>query len=472
MFVLEKRMLNGGKCGMRRNEKEIGNDLTKGNILKQLLAFSSPIVLTNLVQQLYSMVDLAVIGKYVGSIGSVGVATGGEVADFMSPVAMGLSTAGQIYIAQIIGAKMESKVKKSIGTLITLMLLISFVLMIAAIVFCEPILNALNCPVEAMDQAKSYMIITAVGYPFIFGYNAVVGCLRGMGESKHPLEFISIAAVINIFADIFFVKYCSLEAAGTAIATVLSQLGSFLASFIFMYRNREHFDFELKLSYFKLDGHDTKILLKLAVPQIVRSTFVRFSMLWVNANVNAYGLTVSAANSIGTKIQKFMEVFVQGVDTASSAMIGQNLGAHEYDRASKTVWTTLACCEILAVICCMFCLVMPQAILGTLTSDLNVIEAGTEYLRILCFHFVISAFTATFQAMVTGSGFVSLGFVLGILDGVVCRIGFSLMFLYLFHFGYQSYWWGTAFARVLTGALCFAYFISGKWKTRELLVEQ
>lgn len=451
---------------------KVGIDLTSGGILQNLVIFGIPIILTNLVQQLYSMVDLAVIGKFVGSVGSVGVATGGEMADLMSPVAIGFSTAGQILIAQLVGAKMEKRVKSSIGTLITLTMLLSFVCMFLAIVFCVPILNLLNCPEEAMGQASEYMIITALGYPFIFGYNAVVGVLRGMGESKRPLYFIVVAAIVNIFMDIFLVAVIPLEVAGTAIATVLSQAGSFVASFWFMYKHKEQFDFELKLSYFKIDRSDAWVLTKLAIPQVVRSMMVRLSMMWVNANLNAYGLTVSATNSIGTKIQKFLEVFVQGVDTAAAAMVGQNLGAKLYDRASKTIWVTFICCETLASACCMLCLFTPDLIFGVLTKDPAVIDLGRIYLRILCLHFLISSFTSTFQAMVTGSGFVTLGFILGILDGVVCRIGISLFFFYVLNAGYQSFWWGTVLARVLTGGLCFGYFMSGRWKKRKLLTEK
>ena len=174
-----------------------------------------------------------------------------------------------------------------------------------------------------------------------------------MGESKRPLYFIVVAAIVNIFMDIFLVVVIPLEAAGTAIATVLSQAGSFVASFWFMYKHKEQFDFELKLSYFKINRSDAWVLTKLAIPQVVRSMMVRLSMMWVNANLNAYGLTVSATNSIGTKIQKFLEVFVQGVDTAAAAMVGQNLGAKLYDRASKTIWVTFICCETLASVCCM-----------------------------------------------------------------------------------------------------------------------
>lgn len=202
----------------------VGTNLTEGPIMRTLLIFAIPIVLTNLIQQLYSLVDVIVIGQFVGNAGTVGVNTGGEISDLLTPVAMGFSTAGQIYIAQLTGAGDEKGVKRSIGTLLSFMMLLSMGLAVVTIVFCDPILTVLNCPAEAWSQAKSYMIITAIGLPFIFGYNAVVGVLRGMGESKRPLIFILVAAAVNIILDLLLVAVFKMDAAGTAIATAASNL--------------------------------------------------------------------------------------------------------------------------------------------------------------------------------------------------------------------------------------------------------
>lgn len=311
------------------SQRRVGTNLTTGPIMKSLLLFAFPIVLTNLVQQLYSMVDLIVIGQYVGSVGTVGVNTGGEMADLVSPVAMGFATAGQIFIAQLVGAGDDRRIKRTVGTLLSFTTLLAVLLAAAAILFCRPILQLLNCPQEALFEAESYMIITALGYPFIFGYNAICGVLRGMGESKRPLIFILIAAAINIVLDIVLVAVFRLDAAGTAIATALSQMGSCVAAFIFLWKRREHFDFELKPSYFRMDKEILAVLIRLGIPQVVRSMFVRIGMLWVNANANSFGLVVSATNSVGNKLQKFLEVFVQGIDTASASMVGQNLGRKE-----------------------------------------------------------------------------------------------------------------------------------------------
>ncbi len=453
-------------------KKRIGVNLTEGPLMRTLLVFAFPIVLTNLVQQLYSMVDLIVIGQFVGSVGTVGVNTGGEVADLLSPVAMGFSTAGQIYIAQLVGAGEDGKIKRTVGTLLSFMLAAALVLGIGTILLCRPVLVLLNCPGEAMGQAGAYMIITALGTPFVFGYNAVCGILRGMGESKRPLFFILIAAFVNIVLDLLLVAVFRMEAAGTAIATAASQMGAFFAAFYFLWRERERFDFEAKPSYFKIDKKILWMLIRLGIPQVVRSMFVRFGMLWVNSSANAYGLAVSATNSIGNKLQKFLEVFIQGIDTASASMVGQNLGAKKTKRAGKTTLCTvtaaLGCAAASGVLCAWF----PHEIFGIFTSDEQVIELGAVFLGIFIIHFFASAVTGSFQAMVTGCGFVELGFVLGVLDGLICKVGLGMLFIHVFHMGYLGLWWGVACSRILPGCICIAYFVSGKWKTRKLLTER
>lgn len=450
----------------------VGTNLTEGPIMRTLLVFAIPIVLTNLVQQLYSMVDLMVIGQFVGNAGSIGVNTGGEISDLLTPVAMGFSTAGQIYIAQLTGAGNDREAKKTVGTLLSFMLLISLAFGAMTILCCDGILHILNCPQEGWNQARSYMIITALGFPAIFGYNAVVGILRGMGESKRPLIFILIAAGINIVLDLFLVVVIPMEAAGTAIATAFSQYGSFLAAFYFLWKKRDKFDFELKLSYFKMDRRILGILLKLGIPQVTRSLLVRFSQLWVNSSANAYGGLVSTTNGIGNKLQKFLEVFIQGVDTASAAMVGQNLGAKKTKRAGQVTLYTWAATLTCAVCISILCVLIPEQIFGIFTTDAEVRALGATFLQIMIVHFFASATTGSFQAMVTGCGFVELGFVIGVLDGVVCKVGLSALFAYGLGMGYLGLFWGVSCSRILPALVCIAYYVSGKWKTRKLLTEK
>lgn len=450
----------------------MGIDLTEGSILRGLLVFAVPIILTNLIQQLYSLVDLIVIGQYMGNTGTVGVSTGGEISDMLTPIATAFATAGQIYIAQRAGAKNAEKMRSAIGTTITSMMLISLIFTFGTLILYRQILTWLNCPEEAFGQASAYMIITCIGMPFIFGYNAVCGVLRGLGESKAPLWFIIIAAVSNIILDVILVVAFNLEAAGTAIATVAAQIASFAASAVYLYKYREQLGLEMNLASFRINREDLGVLMAQAIPQALRSTLVRFGMLWVNAGVNAYGMIPSGTNNVGNKLQKFLDVGSTSLAQASSSMVGQNLGARKTERAKQTVLYTFVSSLILSAVIALICVIFPRPVFRIFTTDADVIEMGVIYLQIMVFQFLLSALTASFQSMVIGCGNAPLNFVIGILDGLACKIGLSILFAWVLNMGVIGFFWGTALSRLIPGIICVGYFVSGKWKTRKLLGEK
>ncbi|MBQ8073598.1 MAG: MATE family efflux transporter [Clostridia bacterium] len=447
-------------------------DLTEGNIFQQLMIFVVPLLLANLVQQLYNTVDMVVIGQYVGSAGATGVSTGGEVAAMITFIATALGSAGQIYVAQLSGAKDHAAISETIMTSLVFSIGFSLAMTALCVIFCDPMLRWLNCPAEAFGQAHDYMMIVSCGLPFVFGYNMVCGVLRGMGEAKRPLLFITVAALSNIVMDLLLVAVIPMEAAGTAIATVAAELASFIAAFIYMYKRREQFGFELKLSYFKMDKTSVGIILKLGIPQAIRTILVRFSMIWVNANINSYGAVASGTNGIGNKLQKFLEIFSQSMSQASGAMIGQNLGAKKHDRAKKTVYIAMVASLIVALIIVGIVLLWPHALFGIFTNDADVLAMGVDYLNIMIVHFLVSAVISAYQSMVIGAGNAPLNFAIGILDGVICKIGFSLIFVNMMGMGVYGYFWGTALSRVLPMCICMIYFYSGRWKKAQLLKDK
>lgn len=450
--------------------KKVGKNLTEGSVFPLLISFAVPMVLTNLVQQLYSMVDLMVIGKYVGSIGTVGVSTGGELSDLMTPIASGFATAGQIYISQIVGAQNNQKLKSVIGTLLTLMMGVAFAVTAATLIFYKEFLHLLNCPEEAFHAAANYLLITTIGMPFIFGYNAVCAILRGMGESKRPLIFIVVAAVVNVFLDLLLVVVFDMQEVGTAIATIASQIGAFVAAFVYLYKRREQIGLELKLSYFRLDKHDLRVILKLGVPQLVRVACVQSSMLWVKSNINAYGLMVSATYSVGNKVEKFMNMFIQGLDGAGGAMIGQNLGARKVDRVQEIIRKMLLVSMIMGLIAAVLFWTIPQQLYSIFTNDPEVISYGRVFLQIMSVGCLVVAFAGVFKSISTGAGAAGLSLAIGILDGV-CRVLVCIFFANVLKLGAPSYFWGAALCQLVPGLTALGYYLSGKWKTKKLLME-
>lgn len=438
----------------------------------QLTKFVMPLVLANFVQQIYNTVDMMVIGQYAGNSGTVGVSTGGEVATLLTFLATGFGSAGQIYVSQLVGAKDTKRLNETIGTLLTFMLGLSICLTVICIVCCELFLGWLNCPQEALHQAKNYMRIVSVGLPFVFGYNAVCGILRGMGEGKRPLIYISIAASVNVVLDIVLVAWIPLEAAGTAIATVLAQLASFAACLFSLYRHHERLDLHWNRSAVRICKEHLKVLLSIGIPLCAQSLLVQISLLICSARINLYGMVASGTNSIGNKIQKLINIFTSSIITGSGAMIGQNLGARKPERVKKIVGASLAAAMFFAVLGSVIVNLFPSAVYRLFTKDQEVISFGAVYLRIATITFLLSALQGPFQAVITGCGHVKLSFISGLMDGVILRLGVSFTFAYLLDMGIIGFFYGNALARLAPVVIGLWYYFSGKWMKRKLLSEK
>lgn len=438
----------------------------------QLTKFVMPLVLANFVQQIYNTVDMMVIGQYAGNSGTVGVSTGGEVATLLTFLATGFGSAGQIYVSQLVGAKDTKRLNETIGTLLTFMLGLSICLTVICIVCCELFLGWLNCPQEALHQAKNYMRIVSVGLPFVFGYNAVCGILRGMGEGKRPLIYISIAASVNVVLDIVLVAWIPLEAAGTAIATVLAQLASFVACLFSLYRHHERLDLHWNRSAVRICKEHLKVLLSIGIPLCAQSLLVQISLLICSARINLYGMVASGTNSIGNKIQKLINIFTSSIITGSGAMIGQNLGARKPERVKKIVGASLAAAMFFAVLGSVIVNLFPSAVYRLFTKDQEVISFGAVYLRIATITFLLSALQGPFQAVITGCGHVKLSFISGLMDGVILRLGVSFTFAYLLDMGIIGFFYGNALARLAPVVIGLWYYFSGKWMKRKLLSEK
>ena len=461
---------------MAETGKKVGLDLTQGDIFRQLMIFVAPLLLANMIQQLYNIVDMIVIGQFVGSAGSTGVSTGGEIATLITFIATSFGSAGQIYVAQLYGAKDHKSVSETLSTSMVFSAILSLVLTAVCIVFCDPILRWLNCPAEAFGQARSYMIIASLGLPFIFGYNMVCGILRGMGEAKRPLLFITVAAVSNVFMDLLLVAVIPLEAAGTAIATIAAQFASFVAAFIFLYRRREQFGLKFNRESLKMHRGHLVILLKLGIPLTVQTALIHLTQIICTRQVNVYGIVASNTNSIGNRIQKLVNVFASSVTQGSGAMVGQNIGAKKYDRVKRVVNITILTAGAFSLISCLIAVFLPRVVFGFFIKgdDPNfqaIMDLGVTYMRINIVVFAISAFQGAYQAVVTGSGNAKLAMLSGLLDGVILRLGISFVLAYTLDMGVVGFFWGNALARFGPLTVGAWYYFSGGWKTFRLLKE-
>lgn len=336
------------------------------------------------------------------------------------------------------------------------------------LIFIDGLLALMNTPVEAEGQAFGYAVVSICGMVFIFGYNAISAVLRGLGDSKHPFVFISIAALLNIFLDLIFVIVLPLGAAGAALATVISQCVSFLSCLIFLYYRRSSLGFSLNLS--DLKSPDRSMLLdltKLGIPMAIKSASIHFSKLFVNSWINSYGVAVSAFAGITNKISSVSNLISNSLNTAGSSMVGQNIGAKRYERVPKICLTITGITMIIATVLSIAFYAFPEAIFGIFTTDPAVLVIGAEYLPIAVLIFFGSACRSPANALVNGSGNYKVNFATAIFDGIILRIGLSILFGITFDMGYLGFWLGDALAGFTPMFIGIVFYLTGAWKEKK-----
>lgn len=444
------------------------NDLSQGPVLSKLARFAVPIMLANLLQAVYSMVDMIVVGQFGGPAGLSAVGIGGQLQTLFLAIGMGFSNGGQIVISQQVGAKSE-KISRTIGTMLTTELILAILAGFIGIALHAPILELMNTPSAAWQEAVHYLIICSCGMIFIYGYNALCAILRGMGESKLPMVFIGIASLVNVALDLLFVGAFRWGAAGAAAATVIAQAIAFLSAAVYLYRHKEAAQFDFRLKSFAIDLSQLKALCRLGVPFVVQQFLITGSITFVNAQVNAYDVIASAVDSVGGKLNTVVNVITGAISTASATMIAQSFGARKPDRVRHTFHACLIICMAWWAVLTVCYLLLPRQIFGLFTSDPEVLDLAPTYLRFaVVWLLALCSMCAPFS-LVEGIGYASFNLVVGLLDGVVARIGLSML---LGHFmGLTGFWLGNGLAGFVTTITMGVYYLTGRWKKRQLVTD-
>lgn len=445
--------------------KNFSNNFTSGSIMPTLIRFAFPLFLSNLLQAVYNVVDMVVVGHVVGEVGLSGLSVGGDVLSFLTFISMGFSNASQVIISQYVGAGKKEKLSRFIGTMSSFLFLCAIGMSALCLIFREQILGLLNTPAESWGQALSYATVCSFGLIFIYGYNIVSAIMRGLGDSKRPFMFIAIATVVNLVLDLLFVAVFRWEAFGAALATVIAQAVSFITALIYLYTKRSRFDFDFQTKYFlRFDTRELGVLIKLGVPYAIRSASVLLSKLFVNSWINGYGVTISAVTGVAYKVDAIGNLMGNSIQTAGSAMVGQNIGAEKYDRASRILRSAFVLNGICFSSMILLVVCFPRSVFGLFTSEASVLLVCMEYIPVSVVNFVGSALRASMNAFTGGCGNYKFNFAVAIVDGIIARTGLSLLFGLALGWGYFGFWLGNALAGATPFFLGLVYYLSGLWR--------
>lgn len=431
-----------------------------------------PFMATNALQVFYSIVDMIVVGHFVGTPGLSAVSQSSLILNFATMVCLGFSNAGQVLVSQALGGGKRDKINSIVGTLFTMILAMGAIFSLVALIFKSPILNLMNIPEESYGMATDYLVICGAGLTFTAGYNMVAAVLRGMGDSKRPFIFILIASVINIGLDLLFVGVFKMSVAGAAWATVIGQGVSFLFSIWYLYRHRAQFGFDFKPKSFIPDKRYASMIVKLGTPMAIQSGCINLSMLFVNSLVNDISVVASATFGVGVKIDDIINKVSQGIQYAAMPIISQNVAAGQNKRCKQTVIYAWIFAAVFTSVCMVLYLTVGKQLFMLFSSDPAVHEMSSTFIRAIIWMFPAFILIRGTHSFIQGIGNAKLGMVLSLLDGVVLRIGLSWLFGIALNLGFYGFVLGYGLAPYGCAIPGLIYFLMGKWEKRKTLAEQ
>lgn len=450
--------------------KKFENNLSQGSVVRQLVLFSIPFLLSNLLQSIYSVADMIIVGQFAGTYSMSGVNIGSQVSFLITNMVFGLTVGATVLIGQYLGANDRKALKETIGTLFTTLLFLAVILTVLMICLAEPFLNLIRTPSESFSEAKIYFIISMLGTVFIFGYNALSAVMRGMGDSKNPLYFVAIACFVNIGLDLLLVGAFKLGAGGAAAATVASQAISMILCIVYLKKNNFVFDF--RLSSFRFHKERLKLLMKIGIPNSVQNMISSVSFLFLTTLTNTIGVTASAAVGAVGKFNGFAILPAVAMSASISAMSAQNLGAGEEKRAVKTMQVGMLIALGISAVIFLLTRFFPEEIMRIFGDDPELVKEGVTYLFSFSFDYLLVPFFFSLNGLFIGSGHTTFSLINGVLSSLLIRIPTAYLFGMVFDMGLSGIGMAAPVATAFSVIIGVIYFFSGKWKKMVIIKKE
>lgn len=448
-------------------------ELLNGPVLSTMLKFAAPIFLANLFQTAFNIIDMIIVGNWVGPSGLSGVSIGTDIMHFMLFFGMGLCMAGQVIISRHLGAGDQKQASLFIGTLLLFVALISIALMVVIMVGCHWALALLNTPPEAYDDAYAYTMICMAGLPFSYLYNAYGSIMRSHGDTRNPLYFVILASVVHIAFAFILMVYLDMGVAGAALSTVIGQGSSLLAAFLYVRKHREAYSVDVSKESMRIDGRCLKALLKLGIPMALQFAAINISRIFVSSYINSYGVVVSAATGVVSRVSSISFLYSSALSSAVAVITSHALGAQNTKRVRSAVTTGMSVSMVITALVLAFILTMPETVFGFFTSDQPVLAVCMEYLiPFTILDIMFAGFRSSFLGMINGSGRPVLNYSIAILDGLVGRIGIAILCGLVLGMGYQGFWWGNTLGGAAPTLVGIAFIISNIMKRRRRMKKE
>ena len=441
--------------------------MTVGNPTRHILKFTLPLLIGNLFQQLYNMVDSIVVGRYVSAHALAAVGACGSLNFLFFSLSSGLSVGIGIIAAQYFGANDEKQLKKTIANSIYVLASAAAVVTLIGVIFARPILQLLQTPDVYINDSIDYFRVTCIGIIGVAFYNGVAALLRAVGDSKTPLYFLILSSIINVGLDLLFVICFGMGVVGVGLATIIAQAVSAVVSMIYAYH---------KVSYFclsKKDLHpDTSMIrdsFRLGAPVAFQNSMIAVSCIALQAVVNGFGPDVASAYTITGRIEQLVQQPYGSLGMALTSYAGQNIGAKKQERVVEGFRKATLIVLVFSLIMLPMFFFFGKYICGIFVKEeaADVIALGAKALRITSpFYFALGMIYVP-RAVLNGCGDTGFAMINGLTE-VVCRILFSNILTRIAFLDYWGIWITTGLTWGVTALVCVLRYRGGKWRYKAL----
>ena len=395
-------------------------NLTTGSVLKNILYFSLPYLLSYFLQTLYGMADLFIIGQFEGVASTTAVSIGSQVMHMITVMIVGLAMGATVSIGQAIGAGNKKKAAKDIGNTVTLFMILAVVTAVGLLFFIKPIVHVMSTPKEAVSGTILYLTICFIGIPFITAYNIISSIFRGMGDSKSPMYFIAVACAANIILDYLFIGALHMGAAGAALGTTCAQTISVIIAFIVILKKQT--GIRLTRQDFKVEGETMGQLLKIGIPVALQDGFIQIAFIVITIIANRRGLDTAAAVGIVEKIISFLFLVPSSMLSTVSALGAQNIGAGKPERAQSTLRYAVMITVSFGIIVAIIIQFIASPVVGLFTANASVILLGSQYIRGYILDCIFAGIHFSFSGYFCACGRSELSFIHNLASILLVRI--------------------------------------------------
>lgn len=435
-------------------------DLTEGKEGKLIIRFALPMLLGNIFQQFYNVVDSIVIGNFVGKEALAAVGASFPVIFLLISLVIGVASGFTIIVSQYYGSKNIEKVKATIDTANIIILIAAIGIMVLGLFFSGPIFRLTGLPEDVLPQAKLYLDIYFTGTIFFFGFNAISAILRGLGDSKTPLYFLIISTIANTMLDLLFVVVFKWGIAGAAIATVISQAGAFFTAIIYL--NKRHPIVNISIRKYIFDREIFLNSIRIGIPSGLQQTFVALGLIALFGIVNTFGTVTIAAYSVATRIDSFASLLAMNFSAALSAFVGQNVGANKPERISAGLKATWMFTSATSVFFTLIAIFFGRSLMRLFTPDAAVIDVGYEYLVIVSSFYIVFSTLFVLNGVMRGAGDTLIPMFITLISLWIIRVPAS--YWLAGRIGTTGIWWAIPMGWGVGMILSYFYYQTGRWK--------